>query len=207
MNKRDKNSRKYINPQLLIRSKAFQELVNTARQTWKIPKNGFKDLNKYEAWKIYQIRSLNFPSFLEDINTIRKEMNKTPHWSYFIYSYTTQGKVPTHYSLRSGRTPYIPRVKEGANSITLTIGPNTLLSDVRLIWSDVRKIQKTLPGHDSSRSRRTMKRDLEVLKFIDMGASISEIYQQLPDNLLTNYPDLDSVARNARRTKKKLNGQ
>lgn len=177
-----KGSREILfkNAKLEVEKEIVQSEASRLRKKWNIPSLGFKDSKAYEKWINSLLNTKAYPSvpssqyslFLEDIEKTFIPLTRKPsYWRLFFVNYVVRGEVMDKLVYRSGNTPLTPRIKLNNNVLALELAPNTTLNDVRRIWNKVRSVQKTLPGHDSSRTRRRLSEDLELL-----SKNVGEVY-------------------------------
>ncbi len=170
----------FKNAKLEVAKENIRSEVLRLRKKWNIPRSGFSEIEAHNKWvKSLTSKKINpstpssyYSLFLDDVEkTLVPLINKPSYWRIFFVIYVLTGKINERIVYRSGNTPLTPRIKLNNNVLTLELTPNTTLSDVRRIWSKVRSVQKTLPGHDSSRTRRKLSEDLELL-----SKGVGEIY-------------------------------
>ncbi|MBI2621995.1 MAG: hypothetical protein HYW63_05130 [Candidatus Levybacteria bacterium] len=210
----------FKNVLLVIEREDVKKAVKGLRIKWKIPDNGFTDIDDYNKWindlteQLLSNSENGSPSryslFLDDINTLCRNLKIPSYWKVFLRTYIPTGKVKEKLVLRvkSLNAPSINIVLKGKEEkIRLEFGANTKLADIKTIWGKVKEHQKILPDYDTSRKRRRLVRDIEIFKKSQAGKKPKEIYEDLPPETPDDDLSLQALNKASQRMKKIIKGQ
>lgn len=160
-----------------------------------------------------KVTGSSYSVLLGEIAKACKRFKKPPYWRFFLFTYITRGKVKESVKFRSGRTYRTPSIKvirvQTSNGeerrIRLEFGSHTNLKDIKPIWKNIQKVQKTFPNFEKERTKRKQRRDGYIIKQIKLGKNFKEVYDNLPFNF--GHPSEQGLRKAYNRLKEKIKGQ
>ncbi len=201
---------KYTDALLIKEREDVIRVVTELRESWDIPKNGFRNEKSHHRWwlnitsDMVSPPSSRYSFFLDDVDRARKSLKLPLHWNPFLITLITRGKALQQIQHRSGKTSNSPVLSVSEGRIKLEFGANTKREDVVQLWPQIKRIQRTLPEFEDTRYKRKRRRNVHLYKKVQGGEKFEKVYKNMSNNF--GAPSLEAASKSLLRYKKLIKG-